>query len=77
MAPARPRPPNVVFILIDDLGWMDLGVQGSTFYETLNIDALAGNLARLLLRPPSNEGKKDIHEGARRTTKRHEGTRRD
>ena len=36
------RPPNVVFILVDDLGWTDLGCYGSTFYETPNIDALAG-----------------------------------
>ncbi|MCH8194059.1 MAG: sulfatase, partial [Planctomycetes bacterium] len=35
-----PRP-NVVLILVDDLGWMDLGCQGSTFYETPNIDRLA------------------------------------
>jgi arylsulfatase A-like enzyme len=33
--------PNVLFILVDDLGWTDLGVYGSTFYETPNIDALA------------------------------------
>jgi arylsulfatase A-like enzyme len=33
--------PNVLFILADDLGWTDLGVYGSTFYETPNIDALA------------------------------------
>lgn len=33
--------PNVVFILVDDLGWKDLGVYGSTFYETPNIDRLA------------------------------------
>ena len=37
---ARGRP-NFVFFLIDDMGWMDLGCQGSTFYETPNIDALA------------------------------------
>ncbi len=35
------RPPNVVFILIDDLGWADLGCYGSTFYETPNLDRLA------------------------------------
>ncbi len=35
------QPPNVVVILIDDLGWADLGVQGSSFYETPRIDALA------------------------------------
>lgn len=34
-------PPNVVFILADDLGWMDLGCYGSSFYETPNLDALA------------------------------------
>lgn len=33
--------PNVVFILADDLGWMDLGVYGSTFHQTPNLDALA------------------------------------
>jgi arylsulfatase A-like enzyme len=32
---------NFVFILVDDLGLHDLGVEGSTFYETPNIDALA------------------------------------
>ena len=35
------KPPNVVFILVDDLGWADLGYMGSTFYETPNIDALS------------------------------------
>jgi arylsulfatase A-like enzyme len=34
-------PPNVVFMLADDLGWTDLGCFGSTFYETPNLDALA------------------------------------
>lgn len=33
--------PNVVFILVDDLGYHDLGVTGSEFYETPNIDLLA------------------------------------
>jgi arylsulfatase A-like enzyme len=33
--------PNIIFILIDDLGYTDLGCYGSTFYETPNIDALA------------------------------------
>lgn len=35
------RPPNIVFFLIDDLGWSDVGCFGSTFYETPNIDKLA------------------------------------
>ena len=33
--------PNIVFILIDDLGWKDLGYMGSTYYETPTIDRLA------------------------------------
>jgi arylsulfatase A-like enzyme len=33
--------PNVVFILADDLGWRDLGNEGSTFYESPNIDRIA------------------------------------
>ncbi|SHI31437.1 sulfatase [Algibacter luteus] len=33
--------PNVLFILVDDLGYHDLGVTGSTFYETPNVDKLA------------------------------------
>jgi arylsulfatase A-like enzyme len=32
---------NVVFFLVDDLGWKDLGCFGSSFYETPNIDRLA------------------------------------
>lgn len=35
--------PNIVFILIDDLGWKDLGYMGSEYYETPNIDLLAKN----------------------------------
>jgi arylsulfatase A-like enzyme len=35
------RKPNVVFILCDDYGIMDVGIEGSTFYETPQIDALA------------------------------------
>lgn len=33
--------PNIVFILIDDMGWTDLGYAGSEFYETPAIDKLA------------------------------------
>ncbi|HEU5293101.1 MAG TPA: sulfatase-like hydrolase/transferase, partial [Cyclobacteriaceae bacterium] len=35
------KKPNVVFFLIDDLGWKDLACFGSNFYETPNIDKLA------------------------------------
>lgn len=35
------RPPNVVFILADDLGYRDLGCYGSKYYETPNLDRMA------------------------------------
>jgi arylsulfatase A-like enzyme len=40
-APASSAPPNVIFFLIDDLGWNDLGYTGGRFYESPNIDQLA------------------------------------
>lgn len=33
--------PNIIFILIDDLGWRDTGYMGSEYYETPHIDNLA------------------------------------
>ncbi|MDF1850774.1 MAG: sulfatase [Verrucomicrobiales bacterium] len=33
--------PKIVLVLVDDLGWADLGCQGSDFYETPHIDSLA------------------------------------
>jgi arylsulfatase A-like enzyme len=44
--PAEPAKPNIVFILIDDMGWKDLGCYGSTFYETPNCDKLASQGVR-------------------------------
>lgn len=35
------RQPNIVFILIDDMGWRDLVCYGSSFYETPNLDKMA------------------------------------
>lgn len=35
------KKPNIVFILIDDLGWSDVGTYGSELYDTPNIDDLA------------------------------------
>jgi arylsulfatase A-like enzyme len=41
-APEAPaRRPNIVLIFADDLGWKDVGYQGSDFHETPNIDRLA------------------------------------
>ncbi len=36
-----PAHPNVLIFLIDDLGRCDIGVDGSTFHETPNLDSLA------------------------------------
>lgn len=37
-----PRPPNIVFFLVDDLGWADITPNNpESFYETPNIQALA------------------------------------
>ena len=36
----KPKP-NVIFILLDDFGYTDLGCYGSKFYETPNIDRLS------------------------------------
>jgi len=41
------RPPNFVIILVDDLGWTDLGCQGSRYYQTPHIDRLAAQGMRL------------------------------
>ena len=35
------KKPNVIFILVDDLGWNDLGYTRSAFYESPNIDKLS------------------------------------
>lgn len=39
--PAAESPPNILFILIDDLGWMDVRVQGNSAVHTPHIDRLA------------------------------------
>lgn len=38
--------PNIIFIYADDLGWTDLGVQGSDYYETPALDQLASESLR-------------------------------
>ncbi|MGF1758253.1 sulfatase [Photobacterium sagamiensis] len=35
------KQPNILFILLDDLGWKDLSCYGSDFYETPRLDLLA------------------------------------
>jgi len=35
------RPPNIILILMDDMGWRDVGFMGNRFVETPNIDRLA------------------------------------
>lgn len=38
---AQHKQQNFVFILVDDLGWTDLGYMGSDFYESPHIDSLS------------------------------------
>ncbi len=45
-AAAAPPKPNIVFLLVDDLGWRDFGCYGNTFYETPNLDRLAAEGVR-------------------------------
>jgi len=40
-ASGPPTQLNIVLFLIDDLGWMDVGCNGSEFYQTPNVDRLA------------------------------------
>lgn len=35
--------PNIIVFLVDDMGWMDSSCYGSRFYQTPNMDALAGS----------------------------------
>lgn len=44
LAPATPAPPerpNIIFVLVDDMGWVDSGVYGSEYYQTPHIDRFA------------------------------------
>jgi arylsulfatase A len=34
--------PNIIILLVDDLGWKDVGFMGSKYFETPNLDRLAG-----------------------------------
>lgn len=38
---SHPAKPNVLYILIDDMGWRDVGFMGSRYYRTPSIDKLA------------------------------------
>ena len=38
---SKSKKPNILFFLVDDLGWYDVGYQGSKFYETPHIDLLS------------------------------------
>ena len=40
-SPAVRRRPNFVFILIDDMGWRDMGFAGNTMIDTPHTDKLA------------------------------------
>jgi arylsulfatase A-like enzyme len=42
-ASTAPAQPNVIVVLVDDMGWRDLSCQGSPYFETPHIDRLAAS----------------------------------
>jgi arylsulfatase A-like enzyme len=38
--------PNILFVLVDDLGWKDFGCYGNQFHDTPHVDRLAGQGVR-------------------------------
>src|SRR3954449_5739797 len=45
---ARPAPPNIVFIMADDLGYADVSCYGRPDFKTPNIDRIAARGVRFL-----------------------------
>ena len=41
------KPPNIILVMADDLGFGDVGAYGATLINTPNIDALASEVVRL------------------------------
>lgn len=52
---AAPNPPNVIMILIDDMGWSDSAPYGSRYYDTPNLTRLAREGIRNLKPGPEGE----------------------
>ena len=46
--PAQSRPPNIVFVVVDDMRWDEMGVAGHPVLETPNMDRLAREGIRFL-----------------------------
>jgi len=45
-APRASAKPNIILLLVDDMGWMDCGEYGSKYYETPNMDRFATQAMR-------------------------------
>lgn len=64
-ADAKPRQPNIVLIMADDLGWNDLGYQGSEI-KTPQVDRLAANglqLDRFYVQPSCSPTRASLMTG--------------
>lgn len=44
--PSATKRPNIIMLLVDDMGWADLGCYGNEIHETPNIDKLAADGCR-------------------------------
>ncbi|MGB0371985.1 MAG: sulfatase [Opitutales bacterium] len=62
--------PNILFILCDDLGWMDLGYNGAQYHKTPNIDRLAQQsmvFNRAYARPTCSPSRASLFTGLNET----------
>ena len=48
MKSEKPKAPNIIYVLADDLGYGDLGVYGQKHFKTPNVDRLATGGMRFL-----------------------------
>ena len=57
---AAPRPPNLVMVLIDDMGWGDFSCFGNTEASTPNVDRLAPHANNERTNGPHNESNHNL-----------------
>ena len=61
---AAVRPPNIVFILVDDMGWADVGCFGSQYHETPNPNYKPSKTAALTPKQEQQAAEALVHRSA-------------